>query len=154
MKRTIFNLALMFLPLLVSGQICNNTETRDSTNIYFQAFKNYCSKLDSVNGSELNVEENNLTTSSLPSKIGSFHINVIDVFELQKQLKKLGPLILIRIVPMRVKNGVFFINIIPFKVIKTKRGINYINSGGATIRFNYDCKSKNFILSGNESYAL
>jgi len=154
MKRLILNLVLLSLPLAVFGQTANSTETMDSTNVYYQAFKLYCSELDSAKNFKLNVEENNLTTSSLPTQIGSFHINIIDIFRLQKQLKKLGSLILIRIVPMRIKSGVFFINIIPFRVVKTEEGINYINSGGATIRFNYDCQGKHFILISNKDYSL
>lgn len=139
---------LIVIPCLVFGQKADNTESKDTTNLYYQAFSNYCARLSSENIQMLLLEENNITTESIPKRMGSHNIEVLDVFGVQNKLKENKSIILIRIVPLRIKNGKFFVNIIPFNVVSTSSGINYINSGGSTVEFLYDCSSKKFNILG------
>ncbi|QJB37298.1 hypothetical protein HF324_05305 [Chitinophaga oryzae] len=139
---------LVVTPCWAFGQKADNTEAKDSTNLYYQAFSNYCAQLSSENVQTLLLEENNITTESIPRRIGAHNIEVLDVFGVQNKLKEKKSIILIRIVPLRIKNGNFFINIIPFNVVSTSSGINYINSGGSIVEFLYDCSSKKFNILG------
>jgi hypothetical protein len=43
-----------------------------------------------------------------------------------------------------MKNGVFFVSLIPFTVKKEKRKINYVNSGGDRVSFEFDCSTNSF----------
>lgn len=146
MKNIFFLVASLLYAGIALGQTGNNTESRDSSNIYYQAFKHYCSQLSSSSSDILLVEENNITTESLPKQLGGLQIEIIDVWKLQKKLKTTKSLVLIRIVPLRVNEGHFFINIIPFNVMRSKSGVNYVNSGGSKVEFLYDCTNGIFKL--------
>ncbi|PSL42366.1 hypothetical protein CLV51_1134 [Chitinophaga niastensis] len=141
-KRYWITSLLLLVSCLAFGQSADNTESKDSTNIYYQALSYYCSRLSSEHLQTLLLEENNITTESIPRHMGAYNIEVLDVFKVQNRLKKKNSLMLIRIVPLRIKNGKFFINIIPFNVVNTATGVNYINSGGSTVEFLYDCSNK------------
>lgn len=121
---------LIVTPYVVSGQTASNTESRDSTNIYYQAFNAYCAHLPTCN---LLLEEDNITTESIPHRIGIHNIEVLDFDGIQKKLKKSKSIVVIRIIPLRINDGKFFINIIPFDVKRTSSGLDYINSGGSKV---------------------
>ena len=137
------------------GQSATTTESSDSTNLYFQALNSYIKYLVKSGSAErkLLVEKNNLTTDKLPSRFGQFEIIYLDGIEVRDQLKGKSEMKVIRIVPLRVKDSNFFINIIPFTVRMNKKVVNYINSGGEKVVFKYDSQSGKFyfqeIIHGN-----
>lgn len=100
------------------------------------------------------LKKNNITTESIPKQLRGRNIEIVDVWELQKKFKKTKSLTLIRIVPLRVSEGEFFVDIIPFKVSRSKTGVKYVNSGGCKIEFLYDCASSTFILEKVESNGI
>lgn len=155
MKNIFFLMALLLLYANAAlGQTASNTELRDSSNIYYQAFKHYCSYLSSGSNNVLLVEENNITTESIPEQLGELKVEIVDIWELQRKLKKNKSLMLVRIVPLRVKEGRFFVNIIPFNVQRSKSGINYVNSGGSKVEFLYDCTNSTFILEETKNSGI
>ncbi|MFD2888298.1 hypothetical protein [Chitinophaga cymbidii] len=147
MKYLLFLIASLLWTGIALGQTASNTESHDSSNIYYQAFMHYCSNSLPDNNGILLVEENNITTESLPKQLKNIRVEVVDVQKLQKKLKTTKSLTLIRVVPLRVKEGRFFVNIIPFDVSRTRSGFHYVNSGGCTVEFLYDCTNDVFSLS-------
>jgi hypothetical protein len=143
---------LLAIPCLGFGQTADNTESKDSTNIYYQALSTYCAHLPPDNMTTLFLEENNITTESIPE--GNHTIKVLNFPAIQNKLKQKNSIVLIRIVPLRIKNGKFFINIIPFNVVSTPSGLNYINSGGSTVEFLYDCSSGKFTVAEIETRGI
>ncbi|MBC9909298.1 hypothetical protein [Chitinophaga varians] len=139
-------LCLLFGCITVSGQVATNTESKDSTNIYYQAFLQYCSGAPEGHRETLLVEEDNITTKSIPRRMGAFDIEILNYSAIKNRLKKETSLTVIRIIPLRMEGGVFFIDIIPFGVTKSSKGLNYGNSGGYGIEFRYNCSSKKFEL--------
>jgi hypothetical protein len=128
------------------GQPATNTEARDSTNLYYQALKVYVNAMTTRNREKpiLFVEKNPVVTNSLPSQLGVYEFKYLEGYEVDQKLKGENPITLIRIVPVRMKNGIFYINIIPFTVKRENRKINYINSGGDRISFEFDCSTNSF----------
>lgn len=45
---------------------------------------------------------------------------------------------LVRIVPLRVREDNFFVNVIPFSVSYKKKNFNYVNSGGLGMIYEFD----------------
>lgn len=146
MRSIALHIILFSMSAGISAQIASNTELDDSTNIYHQAISIFCNNLFDKSESLL-VEQNNLTTSSLPHKVGDHEIRIIDITSLQSILKKKrGEKIeIVRVIPLRVKQGEFFVNIIFFDANIKKRQIYFTNKGGYSIVFNYNTTKKKFI---------
>lgn len=142
MKYSFLFLLIAFLNVNIYSQVINSTESLDSTNVYYQSFRLFAEKLN-WSESILLVEENNLTSRSIPNKINGFSIDIIDYEQLIEKLTK-GSVNIIRIVPIRLKDDEFFVSIIVFKVTKTKKQVSFINSGGALIIYTYNGGSFSF----------
>lgn len=142
-------IAIITLALLVSSnlhaQIATNTEMKDSTNIYFQAYKVYC-KQQKENNSPLLVEENNITTKSLPLECFGHKTEITNIDKLQLLVKERKKVQLLRLVPLRIKDGSFFVNIVVFNVERKGKQFDFINAGGISVVFEYDSNSKLFIF--------
>jgi hypothetical protein len=134
----------MFSGGIINAQVATNTESKDSTNIYYQAFKAYCNQ--NGNTETLMVEENNLTTKSLPTSFNEQEIRLVNAIELQSLLKKSKQIHLIRIVPLRVRDGEFFVNIIVFKVDGKRSKYNFVNEVGMSVVYEYREELKTFIF--------
>ncbi|RIV68838.1 hypothetical protein [Flagellimonas aequoris] len=137
MKKFILVFVISFSINIGFSQSTFNTESKDSTNIYFHSLKKMCELFDanSVNNQILYVEEN-LFTDKLPDNILNFQIKYLNEYEIIKTIKdKGGDIMLIRIVSLRIRNGVFFINIIPFQAIYNKGNLELVNSGGMKVEY-------------------
>jgi hypothetical protein len=136
-------------------QIIDN-KSADSDNIYHTSIQIYCEYLKSVDfkSQKIYVEQNYLITKDLPEKILGIDIEVINSEQLKKILKTHEYIQVIRIIPLRLKEGDFFVNIIPFKVSYRKRNFNFINEGGTKIIFQYDCSSNNLIFSEIKNFGI
>lgn len=140
-------LSTLFLQSIFA-QVANSTESNDSTNIYYQSLIKYCDYLESLNIDKktLYLEENALVTKGIPSEIGRFEIKCLNIDQLREAAKGEEGIQLIRVVQLRVKEGQFFVNIIPFKVTYKKKNFSFINSGGEKIVYEYDKETKKFIF--------
>ena len=131
---------------VISAQVATNTEQDDSTNIYHQAVSVFCMNMHNKTESLL-VEQNNLTTNSLPDKIADHDITIVDLTGLKKLLKKNkgGQVELARVVPLRVEDGEFFVSIIFFEVSTKKGQFYFTNKGGYSVVFNYNAEDRQFV---------
>lgn len=142
--KSIFFILFVITGFSLKAQIASNTESKDSTNIYFQSVVILCNNLHNK-FETLFVEQNNLTTNSLPSKIDEHEIKIIDIAELKKLVKRNKDIEIVRIIPLRVKTGEFFVNIIYFSVKIERKQIIFINKGGYSVVFDYDTNTNSFI---------
>jgi len=120
----------------------SDTESNDSINVYFQSFELFCKHVEKYfpDTKQILLEENALTTKAIPSKVGKLEIRLISQSDLKSEFKKKGSdKYLTKIVPLRMKDGIFFINIIPFKVAYKKRNLRLINGGAFVTNYEYDC---------------
>lgn len=145
MKQIVFIVLILFLGNNLKAQIATNTEMPDSTNIYYQSFKKYCEIIDK-NTDLLFVEENNFITKSLPKELDGQKIKVVNIVELQKLLKDKKQMQLLRLIPLRMKDGDFFVNIIVFNVAVKRKHFDFINEGGISVVYSYDTEHKTFIF--------
>jgi len=129
----------------LKAQIATNTELSDSTNIYYQSFKRYCEQINKK-ADFLFVEENHFITKSLPEEFNGQKIKVVNVVELQNLLKDKNQVQLLRLVPLRMKDGDFFVNIIVFNVAVKRKHFDFVNEGGMSIVYSYDTEHKTFIF--------
>lgn len=143
--KSVFFIIFVLVGYSLNAQVASNTESKDSTNIYFQSIEILCKNLHNK-FETLFVEQNNLTTNSLPFKIGEHEIKIIDTSELKKLVKKNKDIEIVRIIPLRVKTGEFFVNIIYFSVKIERKQIKFINMGGYSVVFEYDTNTNSFIF--------
>lgn len=143
--RYLILVAMISFAEIMNAQISTNTESTDSTNIYYQSLSIFCNSLHNKTEGLL-IEQNNLTTNSLPSKIGNHEIRIIDMVELKKLLKENKDIEIVRIIPLRVKDGEFFVNIIYFDVKAEKRQFYFTNKGGYSVVFSFNSDNKQFIF--------
>lgn len=137
MKQIIFYLVLLQSSILF-GQTTSSSEIKDSSNIYNIALRVYLS--DAVVSDELFVEENDITTSSMPEQLGGVTIQLMNSSQIRKKAKK-GPFTLYRIIPLRFEKGIFFVNVIPFNVKCKRKNLQMSNQGGVTVKFKYNCET-------------
>lgn len=69
---------------------------------------------------------------------------IINIEKLQNLVKEKKQVQLLRIVPLRIKEGNFFVNIVVFNVVKKRRQFDFVNVGGISVIFDYDNNSKSF----------
>jgi hypothetical protein len=121
------------------GQTVFNTEKNDETNIYRNALTIYCNSLDKTKIKTVYVEPNYLITDNLPKRLGEVEIQFPDLNELKKLIKENGGhLTLVRIIPLKVNQSDFFINVIPFYTTYKKNNFKLGNGGGLTIHYKFD----------------
>jgi hypothetical protein len=122
----------------VIGQESFSTEKADSSNIYFQSLK-IISDAYVQNGYEKIFVEENLITRGLPEKCQGLAIKYVNSVAINKLTRKGKTLSLHRFIPLRLKGGEFFVNIIRFEVSRNKKNYKYVNKGGNKLIFEYDC---------------
>lgn len=117
-----------------------NTESKDSTNIYYYSLIKYCDYLDKQkeNTNIIYVEKNFLFTDDLPDKIRNYEIKYLDGLDVKNHLKGKKSMRLVRIISLRVKGDDFFVNVIPFGVSYKKKSFKYANGGGLGVKFLFD----------------
>jgi len=145
MKQIVLMTLILCLGNNLKAQIATNTELSDSTNIYYQSFKRYCEQINKK-ADFLFVEENHFITKSLPEEFNGQKIKVVNVVELQNLLKDKNQVQLLRLVPLRMKDGDFFVNIIVFNVAVKRKHFDFVNEGGMSIVYSYDTEHKTFIF--------
>jgi hypothetical protein len=126
----------------------NNTESQDTTNVYIQSFRLFCEYVEKYfpDTKEILLEENALTTKGMPAQVGDLDIRQINQRDLKAEIKKKSVIYLTRIVPLRMKDGEFFINIIPFEVTYEKKNLHLVNGGAFVVNYKYDCETESLIL--------
>ena len=140
MKKWTLFLIILFNVNLVFSQIIFNTEAKDSTNIYYHSLK----KMSELVGNSIADEgvlyvEKSLFTDRLPDIVLDFKIEYLNHAEIIETIKKRGGrMFLIRIVPLRIWKGTFFVNVIPFDAYYFKKNLELTNSGGLKAEYKFD----------------
>ncbi len=129
-----------------------NTEKKDSSNVYYYSLIKYCDYLDMQKDKAriIYVEKNYLIMNDLPDKIKGHVIKYMDNGDIIDHLKGRESMTLVRIVPLRVKENDFFVNVIPFGVTYKKKNFNYVNGGGLGVKFEFDLKTNGLIFKSSE----
>ncbi len=118
---------------------------QDSANIYYQALQVYCSQQAPKDGKPLLLEEDGNASPYIPASVNGYAVEKVSTAAIVQHLKKTPVLQVIRIAPMKLDDGVFSVSITPFNISPDKKGgLRYVNSGGMTINFKYDCEKKLF----------
>ena len=130
-------LASTIFSINLNAQNVDNTEKKDSSNIYYDAFKRVYTSYD-YKDRILYVEKSNITTESLqvlsiPNKIEL--VNYLKLREMTKGNKKAN---IIRVVPLQIQNEEFIINIIEYDVTYKRKNWDYVNLGGARVIYSYN----------------
>lgn len=146
MRLLIFLIGIVSISTSVNGQVAFNTENSDSSNVYFQSLEILCNAYAQNGYKEILVEESN-TTKGLPNKCQGITIEYIDRVQIKKLTKKGNDLLLHRIIPLRLQDGIFFVNILEFNVSRIKKKYNYVNQGGHKLNFVYDCAKRGLVYA-------
>jgi len=130
------------------GQIINSTESTDLSNIYIHAMMVYCDSSLAKNINSLMVEYEYLTTSHLPQKIGNVEIKLIEYKQLISLTSNKKSIELLRVIPIRHEKGCFFVNILPYRVTKKGKKLEYslLMGMGVKIKYRFDCNSHGFVF--------
>lgn len=149
MRKTLTLIILVELLVFSSLAQSNlyNTESQDSLNVYQKSIAEFCKYADKAfpTVKTIYIEKSALVTW-LPSTYSKFNFIFITESEIKDWHKKnKGNFFFTRIVPLRVKDGTFFINIIPFKVQFENKQLKLINSGALTTRFKYNGNGFSYI---------
>lgn len=139
-RTIILGTILTLLTVKSFSQTGFNTESKDSTNIYYYSLIKYCDYLDKLKEkpSIIYVEKNYLFTDGLPTNIRTYEIRYLDQLDIKNHLRGKKEMTLVRIVPLRVKGQDFFVNVIPFGVSYKKNNFSYVNGGGLGVKFEFD----------------
>lgn len=139
-RTIILGTILTLLSIESFSQIGFNTESKDSTNIYYYSLIKYCDYLDKQKEKStiIYVEKNYLFTDNLPNKIRAYEIIYFDKVDIKNHLRGKKGMTLVNIIPLRVKGDDFFVNVIPFGVSYKKKTFSYLNGGGLGVRFEFD----------------
>jgi hypothetical protein len=121
---------------LVFGQLTNQLKS-DSSDIYVHAFNQYCEQIIKYSPSitTIYIEQGKFYSHILPLKVKNLEIKKLSSKNILKVCRNGKYKYITAIIPLRNKNDVFYVGIIPFKVFAKKKKIHYVNEGG--INFNY-----------------
>ena len=92
------------------------------------------------------VEENFYITNILPTEISGNKIEIVTIADLKKLLKDRKQMQLLRLIPLRVKDGDFYVNIVVFNVKFRHKQFDFVNQGGISVVYSYDTKDKAFVF--------
>ncbi len=129
--------------LVTNSQTADNTESRDNQDVYFQSLKKYL--IENKTSEIVYVELNSFTTNGLPENINGISIKYIGGRDIKKKAKKEKEFTLHRVIPLRMEDGIFFVNVIPYRVQCKGKTLDLKNMGGQKINFTYDCVNMKFI---------
>lgn len=146
--KIIFINLFLCISSISTAQNALNTESKDSTNIYYHALTQYCDLVEKnqPNITTIYVEKDNLISEKLPEKIGRFSILYFDFLDIKRYLKKSDKMTLVKIIPLRVKQDDFYVNVIPFSVSYSKKNFNYVNSGGLSAHYRFSKEKSGLIF--------
>jgi hypothetical protein len=148
MKYIFFTLIILLTLEFSFGQSIS-TETTDESGVYNIALSEFIDYIQNYfpKAKEITLEKSLISTTWLSSNFENINITQLQEWELPREFKKRkGKLYYVRIVPLRFKDNIFFINVIPFKVSMDGKNVSLINSGALTVKFKYDCNTQNLMF--------
>lgn len=139
MKSILINFILLFFCLSIKGQSIDNTNNRDSSNIYNQSFIRYIQYLNYNNfkiPDSIFIEEDFKLTDSLMGQLGNTKLIIVRHSDILRLVHKKSKAIY-RLFPLVLKNREFMISLIPFSVTRKGRNLFYSNGGGFRVYYTY-----------------
>jgi len=98
------------------------------------------------------VEKNSYMVSNWPLNLESnkiFYLNADDVIKLINK----ESVIIYRVVPAIIENSSLKINVIKLRIVKSgKKSFNYVNEGGISMFYIYNCNESEFKILKTEKY--
>lgn len=144
MKKIFLLLAILAGAVALPAQTVFNTTVKDTTNIYYQAFKKCFPYHKIAKNNTLFVQEDTVTTAGIPETLNGHKIKIVSLSYLQKKIKRNKTITVISIMPMRTERGFYTVDIIPYDVSKLKKNIQFLYSGGYGVDFLYNCITQKF----------
>lgn len=152
MKKVYSLIILMFVITSISAQ----DVFPDSLNVYYVSLKTHLDYLKSQvhnktmrQDKTLYIQVDDQVAEKIPAYIYDYKIVILDMQQIKEKAKgNFLPLVVIR--PLELLSDGFILNLIDFVVVYKKRSLNYSNSGGSQIEFQYDCEKARFILKNKQ----
>ena len=144
MKSLIF--IFLTIPLVSSAQQINSTESKNSSNIYNDAIRQYLLFNKSKSSDSIFIQKiENFDKKILP-KINGTIVQLLDESGIEARLKRIESFTLHRFFSLKFENGLFNVSVIPFHLTKSSDGISFGNGGGCEIFYSFDNITKRFIF--------
>lgn len=132
--------AILFLiPFSIVAQNINPYDISISSHIEYLS-KNYVLERQCIY-----IQESNKPNLITLKSIKEFNIVILNSNDIVKKAKKKSFVISV-IQHVRFENDTFTIDIVDFFVKNKRRSLNYVNVGGESFTFRYDCENKEFIM--------
>lgn len=150
MKYILLHLMLSFILCnALKAQIINNTKRKDTTNIYNYSLLKYAEILEKKKNEDSIYIEYSICSPAIDSLINHASNKRI----LKVNISNCNCKRLIRIIPLRLEEDIFYVTFIYVKVEKKgflRKKVTYYNSGGVRFKYKYDNDIKSFIYLGYE----
>jgi hypothetical protein len=146
-----FFITMFFLvSFSISGQIADNTNKRDQSNIYNESIIQYFYYL---NKEKFNIsdtiyfsEDEFGLTDSLMERINGIRLIIIEQSEIEKLVIKKKGITMYKLFPLEYENQEFHVSLVPFGVTyKVESGLFFSNPGGYWINFKFNKGKFEFI---------
>ena len=127
------------------GQITNQLKS-DSSDIYVHAFRKYCEQSNNYSSdtNTIYIEQGKFYSHLLPDRVKNLEIKSLSNKDILKACRNGRHKYITVIIPLRNKNNVFYIGIIPFKVFAKKKILHYINEGGFNFNYSFNKETGEF----------
>jgi hypothetical protein len=151
MRKTAFLILLAILTgKSVVGQGTFNTEHQDTTNIYRKGLEAFCGYAKKVfpKVKKIYLSDQNRDFWDIPPKCDGIDFEVVTQEQIM-DMARADPektYFFTRISHLKLKDALFQITVIPFKVEPVNGRLMLVNGGGIRLDFTYDCKMKGLKL--------
>lgn len=151
--------AIITIILLILFGISSHSQTvldtdglNNPDNVFLYALREYCKTLDPSKIKIVYVQKDYPIGDSWPKAIEGFKIEYLYTSKEYKKAIKVngGSITVVGIRSLNLKDGNFYVSVIPFGVSYKKRRINFSNGGGWNIYFDYDFERKGLVYKSKD----
>jgi hypothetical protein len=120
-------------------------------NVFLYSLREYCRTLDPATTKIVYIRKDYPIGESWPTQIEGFQIEYLDTFkEYKKAIKDNdGSIRVVGISPLHLKDGNFFVPVIPFGVSYRKKELHFSNGGGWNFYYEYNTEKKGLIYKSS-----
>jgi len=153
MKKIIALILLNSLILAGQSQTLFNTDgLNDANNVYLFSLTEYCKSLDSLETRDVYVIKKDFIGNNWPQTIGIYsihYVHSVKEYRLMLQGNKKNTCV-VGIGNLELRDGTFFVEIIPFQVTLIGSRVHLVNDGGLTVYFYYNSEDNGLIFNRKE----
>lgn len=157
MKSLVTVLIFFFSGLSSFSQTILDTDgLNNPDNVFLFVLKEYCKTLDSVATDVVYVRKQYPIGDSWPKKIEGFQIEYLsNDREYKEAIKKnSGGITVVGLGDLELRDGDFYVGVIPFGASYKKRTIHLVNGGSWLFYFDYDPEKKGLIYRSKERHGI